>query len=351
MKLKRVLVTSVLVVFLAAGSLVLGSGQPVAAAGATIFLNPPTVTILPGHTGVQTVQIADALGVYGVQFTISFDPTLLQVVDANSTAVGVQIGFPEDTYFEGKDYFVGRNWVNNTTGLIEFAATLYQPAAPIDGCAVIAKITWQAIAAGWSPIEFEDAKLVDMDGIELPVAVGGGAQAGSDTRPPISGRVKLQGRSAGRYGGTLVALSEEPCLPAAPTRTDDKAATRGVNIIPDMPYVYTDSNGDFTITPYADHDYRCLLVFKHGYLSGQAALPRGGFDAPHDLGTITLLGGDVNEDDVVNIFDLVKVASHMSPGPYDEVADINLDRVIDIGDLAITAGNFGFRGPLNNWVP
>ena len=59
----------------------------------------------------------------------------------------------------------------------------------------------------------------------------------------------------------------------------------------------------------------------------------------------------MNEDDVVNIFDLAKVASHMRPGPYDRVADINLDSVIDIGDLAITAGNFGFRGPLNEWVP
>ncbi|MCB0116622.1 MAG: hypothetical protein KDD84_21140 [Caldilineaceae bacterium] len=53
-----------------------------------------------------------------------------------------------------------------------------------------------------------------------------------------------------------------------------------------------------------------------------------------------LLGGDVNGDNRINIFDLVIVGSHYgttgaSPG------DINGDGRVNIQDLAIAAGNFG----------
>jgi len=297
----------------------------------------------------------DAAGnkVTGVEFTITFDPTIVQVVDADATAPGVQVGL--GNCFVGKDYFEGRNWVDNKNGQIEFAATLYQPAFPITGQCFVASITWQVVVAGWADVQFQRTALVDFDG--MPIAHNStGGQVGGDTRPPICGRVRLQGRSDTRLQDTLVILTEEPCLPS--TQSTEAAPAnrqRFSTPIPDLPFAYTNNNGCFTIIPYDGHDYRCLSVFQHGYLSGQQALPRGGFAGAYNLGDIRLLGGDVDENDVINIFDLVKIAmcfgvtSGQSRWSGCRVVDINADNKIDIADLSITAGNFGRCGPLSTW--
>jgi len=65
-----------------------------------------------------------------------------------------------------------------------------------------------------------------------------------------------------------------------------------------------------------------------------------------DLGSITLLGGDANNDNVVNIFDLtiVGVAYGTSP-PSDPRADINNDNIVNILDLVLVGGNYDKRAP------
>jgi hypothetical protein len=65
---------------------------------------------------------------------------------------------------------------------------------------------------------------------------------------------------------------------------------------------------------------------------------------------ITLSGGDVTQDDAINIFDLTLVATHygadVSTNPEAAQADINGDNKVNIYDLALAAGNSGVaRGP------
>ena len=50
---------------------------------------------------------------------------------------------------------------------------------------------------------------------------------------------------------------------------------------------------------------------------------------------------DVNEDDVVNILDLVSVASNLGDAGADLAADVNRDGVVNILDLVLVAGAFG----------
>ena len=50
---------------------------------------------------------------------------------------------------------------------------------------------------------------------------------------------------------------------------------------------------------------------------------------------------DVNRDDVVNILDLVLVASDLGDEGADLAADINGDEVVNILDLVLVAGAFG----------
>jgi hypothetical protein len=61
------------------------------------------------------------------------------------------------------------------------------------------------------------------------------------------------------------------------------------------------------------------------------------------LAPVTLLGGDVNGDNLIDIRDLSYVAYHLG-GP-DAQADINGDGKVDILDLTMIAGNFGIKGP------
>jgi hypothetical protein len=79
-----------------------------------------------------------------------------------------------------------------------------------------------------------------------------------------------------------------------------------------------------------------------------------------DLGTTTLRGGDVNGDNAINIYDVVKIVNKFGQSGVavrgatcsdpDEAADINNDGLVNIRDLTITTGNWGLVGPLP-WQP
>jgi hypothetical protein len=80
---------------------------------------------------------------------------------------------------------------------------------------------------------------------------------------------------------------------------------------------------------------------QRGYLVGQKGAPQGA------TGTVTLPGGDVTGDDIINIFDLALVASRF--GSNDPAADVNGDGVVNIFDLTLVASNFGRVGPVIDW--
>lgn len=141
---------------------------------------------------------------------------------------------------------------------------------------------------------------------------------------PISGTVRLQGRT--NFGGTGIFLSIEPC----------SSSLSGVE-----PNAVTDTQGRFTIIPSPNLVYHCLKTVQHGYLTGQKGSPQG------EVGAITLPGGDVVEDGVINILDLAFMAIHYRSS--EPAADVNADGDVDIFDLTIAASNYNQRGPVINW--
>jgi subtilisin family serine protease len=141
---------------------------------------------------------------------------------------------------------------------------------------------------------------------------------------PVSGTVRLQGRT--NFSGTGIFLNPEPC----------SSSLSGVE-----PNAVTDAQGRFTIIPSANVVYRCLKAVQPGYLMGQKELPQGA------VGVITLPGGDVVEDGVINILDLAFMAIHYRSS--EPAADVNADGEVDIFDLAIAASNYNQRGPVINW--
>jgi len=136
----------------------------------------------------------------------------------------------------------------------------------------------------------------------------------------LSGTVLLQGRTD--HSGTAIFLSKEACSMA-------KA---------DTPAIITGTDGTFEILIPDGQNYQCLQVVQLGYLTGQYSSPEG------ELGVMTLLGGDVTGDNIIDIFDLAFIASRYDTS--DLTADINADGIIDIFDLAMTASNFQQQGPI-----
>jgi len=84
-----------------------------------------------------------------------------------------------------------------------------------------------------------------------------------------------------------------------------------------------------------------LYLSAYGYLAANVQGYAAGTEA--DLGTITMLAGDLNADHKIDIFDLTLVSNY-----YDSVnplGDINRDGWVGISDIALIAANYGVQGP------
>ena len=139
----------------------------------------------------------------------------------------------------------------------------------------------------------------------------------------ISGTVRLQGRT--NHNGARLFLGQAPCS----------------TTLPEAPVATTKSDGSFKVTMLIGQNDQCLYAVQNGYLVGQYSLPVG------DLGAITLPGGDINGDNIINIFDLTFMAARFDSN--DPAADINADGLVDIFDLVIAAGNYDRVGPVSIW--
>jgi len=137
----------------------------------------------------------------------------------------------------------------------------------------------------------------------------------------ISGVIKLQGRND--YSGVQIWGSDSACS----------------NNYNGTILVTTNGSGQFTVTP--NHGYNCLYVVKAGFILGQNSQTGG------NLGTITLPAGDMNQDGVIDIFDVAYVGLRYDGS--DLSADLNMDGKVNIFDIALVSGNYKKQGPLTAW--
>jgi murein DD-endopeptidase MepM/ murein hydrolase activator NlpD/protocatechuate 3,4-dioxygenase beta subunit len=296
----------------------------------TIHLVPSNLQLAVDQTGVTEVQVNQVANLYGLDFRLKFDPTTpVEVVDADPAEPGVQIGLGD--LFNGKNYFIARNWVYTDTGVIEFVASLSGAETPISGSGAVAVVNWQGKQTGQSALTFEQTKLADPGGGPIPHQATGSVII-VDGGGTVSGTVLLQSRTD--HSGTSVFLTEKAC----PQSANSNAASVP---IPGIPNAVTDASGHFEVTPPPGRTYQCLQAFQQGYLIGQKELPKD------NVGTIALPGGDVTQDDLIDIFDLAYIGSRYNS--TDPTADINADGLVDVFDLVIAAGNYGKRGPVEDW--
>lgn len=129
-----------------------------AQSGPQIKLVPNTITVSVGQTLDMTVEVENVTNLYGIEWTLTFNPNLLEVVDANPDKPGVQIAtggfFPpnvEDT-----------NVVEN--GMITYIVARVEPNPAVSGSGALARITFRATGSGESTIRFDEVTLTDRSG-------------------------------------------------------------------------------------------------------------------------------------------------------------------------------------------
>lgn len=342
-----VLSAALLATLLLMATLLLTPQQRAAAQGLTpVRIEPPDSEIDVGDTVTTAVQVVDVENFCGVEFRLAFDPAIVQPEDSDPSTPGSQIAVGPVFTDQDPNYFVGRNYVYTETGVIELRVALRNPAPSFNMTGTMASITWKGTISGTSDLTLEDVKLSDCNGAPIApdpqngqIMVGtNDGDDGNDGGESVSGIVELQGRDD--HSGTYVFVTTEV----------NGGVTAESIPIPGLPYAVTDAQGQFEITLYDppppyQPPYRCLQAIQHGYLTGQYCLPAG--ESWGDLGTVTLPGGDANEDNGVNIFDLALIAARY--GSDDVTTDVNGDGQVDIYDLVITAGNMGESGPVTGW--
>ncbi len=255
---------------------------------------------------------------YGVEFEMVFDPNLVQVVDADDSADGVQIAL--GPLFPADQHSVGINQVDNTTGHIVFGVTRRSPASALtDG--VLARINWETLEAGEGDLTFPYLKLSDTSGFE----VAGATEGGTTSVVPvgqISGVAHAQGRTD--HSGIQVCVSDDG---------------NGFILDPPGACVTTDAQGNFTLFAQGELTIRASLA---KYLNSRTIISVSPSETI-DLGTTRLRGGEITGDGCINIFDLVYIAARYRG--TDMSADVNGDGEVDILDLSMTAANFGLCEP------
>jgi hypothetical protein len=91
---------------------------------AVLRFSPATLELAPGTQGMVAVVVENMQDLYGLEFQVSFDPKIVEVMYMEADQEGIQI-MPADWW---KDGFMAVNKVDNESGRIDFAATMLRPA-------------------------------------------------------------------------------------------------------------------------------------------------------------------------------------------------------------------------------
>ncbi len=273
---------------------------------------PSARTIHQGDSATVDIYIA-ADDMFGFQFTVDYDTTRLT---ATSAALVTD-------WFNGS-FSPWNGVIDDGAGTVKFASSLQSGQTPVDGQGAVGKITFQGDAAGLASLTLSGVKLARFVGgsqgteVITPTGTFTGAITilGSGT---ITGTVQIQGRTD--YSGASVTADSD----------GDTSDTGG-------DYSLSVPEGTWTVVV---EMARYLDALKPGVV-----VAAGGTT---NLTSVTLKGGDANDDDVIDIADAGIIGGEFgnSGGGIGDVrADINNDGEVDILDLVLMGGNYGDTSPV-----
>jgi beta propeller repeat protein len=279
-----------------------------------LYIEPASATTTISGTTTVDIRIRDVTDLYGVQFYLSFDPSLVEVEDA---VPGGDVNIEPGDFLE-PGAVVYTNYVNNATGEIEYVQTRQGAVPGVDGSGVLARITFHGEAEGTSPVTFTLHILADPMSVPIEhdhadgeIVVGG---MGS-----VSGRVILE------------------------RRVNHPNANAGATVELDTQSQVTSDDGaySFSNVPAGTHQIR---VTHPSYLPTwrNVTVPAGGTIVLPD---VELLGGDCSmTQGKIDGVDAVVMGKAWGSAPGDanwnERADVRDDSVIDVLDFTAVKFNW-----------
>ena len=286
-----------------------------AAPAASAAWSPVAVTLTSvGATATVDLSLNGAQNLGGYELDLGFDPAVVAIDKV-----------------EGLATTPGRTWASlpvssdpNVTfvtlqsGLISFGAYSYgDQTQGSNGNVPLARVTVRAVGSGVTSLHIARFLAADVNAqTTTPTLADAPVTVTFSNQVVVSGRV------------------------TTPVRPD----SGGIRVQTDNATTFTLPDGSFTIlTTPGPHT---LTASHSGHLSSSKDMTIGASGVVQ-AGSTTLVAGNANTDDAIDLFDLTLVA-----GQYDKTvppgnpqADINEDLRINLTDLVLVAGNYGATGP------
>ena len=125
---------------------------------ALVCTDPIRLEIGAGQIETLKILLIDADKIYGIDLQATFDPAVVEVVDANSEQAGIQM-LPGAFL---KPDFVVRNQVDNATGRLYYVITQLKPTPSATGRGIILKVHFLGKTQGTSSkLTFTSAVIAD----------------------------------------------------------------------------------------------------------------------------------------------------------------------------------------------
>lgn len=293
---------------------------------AQLTFNPLLSSLAVGANQVVTIDLTSVTNLYGYQFEVHYNP-------AKVSATGAFV----NTFFDtsgASGSAVPPGWnASCSAGVCKFAATRIRPATAVSSSGTLAQITFHGDAAGDSELTFASVLLGDKDGLTIPTTFNTGFITVYGTAT-ISGSVALQGRTLPHDTFSVTLYDENGIVPPTSATVNTTLGTWTA-----------------TVSAYGTMHYDAIASHLQ-YLSREKVdivVAVGGSAA---IGSTTLLGGDANNDGVIDIGDLTCIGGDFGkpPPPFGDCGgtgspDINADNVINILDLVLAGGNYELSSP------
>ncbi|MEA3338342.1 MAG: cohesin domain-containing protein [Chloroflexota bacterium] len=163
--MKSKLYRSTMMLFTCLGIVIWVAGAAAAQEGTMISLNPETLELSPGDTGTLEIRVENVAQLAGAEIHLTFDPALLEIVDANPETEGAQIAHGD---FLSPD-FVVQNIADPSAGVIDYTIACMPLDKAVSGSGVLARITFHTLAEGETEVAIRSVLLGDTQ--SQPIAV------------------------------------------------------------------------------------------------------------------------------------------------------------------------------------
>ena len=230
--------------------------NPALADGAVISFLPAHAEVGMGETVDIQVQISNVSGLYAVEIFLSFDPTIVEVVDLDPDRDGVQV---EKGQYPYPDY-LQENEAVNAFGTIWYVVTQLSPREPANGSGTMLTVRFRGKSPGTTAVEVLQPLLSDSGGLQIAVDITQGEvvvlEPGVTPAQPTQtpSPVLTPTNTPSLTGATLTATPAQtlaaPTQTSAPVTSSPTATPAAPTATPTSgPYPYSYPTGTSAVEP------------------------------------------------------------------------------------------------------